>query len=435
MTAENAACTAGYAHARADGPHDCPPGSSPTSSSIGGPAAASRADPGLRVAAFHPAYRRSVLALVRSAGALADLTDSFPALLFALASGYADAARRERARALVLQGASLRAAADAIGLAWWLRKLPPQAFAAPLPRLPADPDFSLRIASLLPGDGSTAATWLRRVAQALQTAGRDYALWIARQPDLAGRTEDFFALLAAWAWFSGQPGLLGNRLVRKPWTAAMSFRRAGDELAAWRQRLRLADCLGPGIETPWLADGSACGLSFVALRTVDDFIAESAVLGNCLDQYADHILSGTTAVFSIRRGSRSVACVEIGVHDEEVTMPTVVQLRAERNRRAPPEVWQATFAWLGSQRLAPLAPKRHVPQPKKRLQARRRLWRPYLEHLGGTHQELDHERALARAIKRLAHGGRPARWPARMPLSPAQLRPTLALLHSRRAAE
>lgn len=144
-------------------------------------------------------------------------------------------------------------------------------------------------------------------------------------------------MLAAWAWFSGQPGLLGHRLVRKPWTAAMSFRRAGDELAAWRQRLRLADCLGPGIETPWLADGSACGLSFVALRTVDDFIADSALLGSCLDQFADHILSGTTAVFSIRRGRRSVACVEIGVHDEEAMMPTVVQLRAERNRRAPPE--------------------------------------------------------------------------------------------------
>src|SRR5262249_55775939 len=177
------------------------------------------------------------------------------------------------------------------------------------------------------------------------------------------------------------PGLLGQRLVRKPWTTAMSFRRAGEELAVWRQRLRLVDCLGSGIETPWLADGNACGLRFVALRTADDLITESALLENCLDQYADHLLSGTAAVYSIRKGERRIACVEIGLHDAEVTMPTVVQLRAARNRRAAPEVWQATFAWLGSQRLLPLVPERHAPKPLQRLAARRQLWEPYLAYL------------------------------------------------------
>ena len=59
----------------------------------------------------------------------------------------------------------------------------------------------------------------------------------------------------------------------------MSFKRAREELAAWRQRLRLIECLGPGIERAWLADGPAAGFNFVALRTVDDFIAESEALG------------------------------------------------------------------------------------------------------------------------------------------------------------
>ena len=116
----------------------------------------------------------------------------------------------------------------------------------------------------------------------------------------------------------------------------------------------------------------------MALRTVDDFIAESEALENCLDQYADQLHAGLTAVFSIRKGARRVACVEIGLHDEEVTMPTIVQLRAARNRRAPPEVWQATFSWLGSQRLEPLSPLRHAPKPMKRIEARRKLWSPYL---------------------------------------------------------
>ena len=114
---------------------------------------------------------------------------------------------------------------------------------------------------------------------------------------------------------------------------------------------------------PGSSDGAAAGYNFVALRTVDDFVTESEALDNCLDQYADHLRAGATAVFSIRKNARSVACVEIGLHEAEVTMPTVVQLRAARNRRAPPEVWQATYAWIGSQRLEPLAPERHTPRP------------------------------------------------------------------------
>ena len=164
----------------------------------------------------------------------------------------------------------------------------------------------------------------------------------------------------------------------------MSFKRAREELAAWRQRLRLIECLGPGIESPWLADGTASGFDFVALRTVEDFVAESEALENCLDQYADQLHTGLTAVFSIRKGARRVACVEIGLHDEEVSMPNIVQLRAARNRRAPPEIWQATYSWLGGQRLVPLSPLRHAPKPMQRIEARRQLWNPYLEVLEGT---------------------------------------------------
>jgi hypothetical protein len=362
---------------------------------------------GRRVAAFHPAYRPSILALTSAASELEDLAESFPALLFALVSGYADDKRRAQACNLICQGGSLRQAAEAVGLAWWLRKLPAEAFCAPLARFPSDPEFGLHIMNLLPCEPQRAASWLQRVSQALNTAGRDYALWIARQTDLAGPSEDFFALLAAWAWFSGQPGLLGHRLLRKPFAGDMSLRRAREELTLWRQRLRLIECLGPGIENPWLADGSAGGFSFIALRTVDDFISESEILENCLDQYADQLRSGLSAVFSIRRGLRHVACVEIGIHDEEVTMPRVVQLRALRNRRAPPEIWQATFAWLGGQRLAPLAPERHLPNSAKRLAARRQMWRPYLDHLNGSGEE----RVLRRAI---AHSARPPKAPVAM---------------------
>jgi hypothetical protein len=341
-----------------------------------------------RIEAFHPDHRRFVADLTLCAPALEDLADTFPALLFALATGYATPQQRERTFELVSAGASLREAADALGIAWWLRKLPPQAFVAPLPALSTDADFGFRIAGLIPRDHRLVPIWLTRVAYAHE------ALWLARQDDLIASAEEFFMLMAAWAWFSDHQGHLGHRLLRKPWHGEMSFKRAREELGVWRQRLRLVESLGHGIESPWLSDGTAAGYNFVALRTVDDFVTESEALDNCLDQYADHLRAGATAVFSIRKNARSVACVEIGLHESEVTMPTVVQLRAARNRRAPPDVWQATYAWIGSQRLEPLAPERHAPRRAKRTDARRQLWNPYLAFLAGT----PHEQAFQRLV-------------------------------------
>lgn len=336
-----------------------------------------------RIEAFHPACRPLIRDLACGSRQLEDLADSFPALLFALATNYGAASARSDALALVVGGAPLRAASDSLDLPFWLRKLPAQAFTAPLPQFPRDPEFALRISSLIPADPQQAAPWLQRVAHAQVACGPAYALWMARHAELDRPSEDFLMYLAAWAWFCGQSGLLGHRLLRRPWTPDISFKRARDELTAWRLRLRLIDSLGPGIECPWLEDGTAGGFEFVALRTVDDFITESEALDNCLDQYADQLRGGETAVFSIRKAGRRVACVEIGLHREEVSMPAIVQLRAARNRRAPPEVWQATFSWLGQQRLE-LFPRRHIPKLAKRRAARRAFWSPYLATLQDT---------------------------------------------------
>ena len=301
----------------------------------------------LRIETFHPTYRRFIAELTSCAPELEDLADSFPALLFALVSGFATPVRRARACELVCDGAPLREAADTLGLAWWLRKLPAQAFTEPLPAFPTDREFAFRIASLIPREARRLPIWLARVGYAYECGGEAYALWIARQSDLSSPPEDVFMFMAAWAWFGLHPGHLGHRLLRRLWTSEMSFKRAREEMIVWRQRLRLVDCLGPGIESPWLNDGVASGYSFVALRTVDDFISESVSLENCLDQYADHLHSGLTALYSIRKGARRIACVEIGRHGQEATMPNILQLRGPRNRRAQPEVWQAAFGLDG----------------------------------------------------------------------------------------
>jgi hypothetical protein len=92
-------------------------------------------------------------------------------------------------------------------------------------------------------------------------------------------------------------------------------------------------------------------------------------------------------------------------------MPTIVQLRAARNRRAAPEVWQATFAWLGGQRLEPLSPERCAPKPTKRAAARRLLWDPYLAHLEEVGGAQRFRRTILERLWALSRA-RPRRLPA-----------------------
>jgi hypothetical protein len=229
----------------------------------------------LRLDAFHPDYRRFIRELTSCSTALEDLADSFPGLLFALASNYATPAQRERAFEMVYDGVALREVADVLDLPWWLRKLPPRAFAAPLPRFPVDADFTFRISNLIPSDEQLLPSWLTHVGHACEACGPSYALWVARQSDLTDPLSDMSRVMAAWAWFSQREGPAGTPPAAAAVDFEMSFKRARENAGGWRQRLRLIECLGPGIESPWLADGSGLDFQFVALRTVDDFITRA----------------------------------------------------------------------------------------------------------------------------------------------------------------
>jgi len=112
--------------------------------------------------------------------------------------------------------------------------------------------------------------------------------------------------------------------------------------------------LGSGLRDCWFADGCALGLEITALRTAQDFIAESAVMENCLDQYAAPLAYGRIRVFRVRKGGRSVASLELALRSDDATVPSISQLRGPRNRRTPTHVWQAVHAWLGAQPFKPL---------------------------------------------------------------------------------
>src|SRR3954466_4218242 len=84
---------------------------------------------------YHPRFQGAVCALAMRHSRIADLAASFPGLLFALAvprSGLDPAL----ALTLVADGRALAEVAAAAGVPMWLRKLSPDAFARPIPRLP-----------------------------------------------------------------------------------------------------------------------------------------------------------------------------------------------------------------------------------------------------------------------------------------------------------
>ncbi len=307
---------------------------------------------------------------------IGDLATSFPALLFALATDYATPERRYAALDAILAGKKLKAAAQMLALPYWLRRLPPAALTGPLPVLPDDPEFALTVVPALPRQPEAMLPWLDFISLADRMAGRDVALWFARHPRLtppaAANTEALWTL--AWIFYAKHPDTLAGRIQRRAWTPRTGPRSARDETANWRKRIEGLLALGTGFPDTWFADGSAMGYEFVALKSPEDLFAECASMRNCLDLYALRLGHMRSRLFSVRANGKPIATLELGLRNDEVGVPFIVQLRGIGNRRAAPSVWQAVHAWMGSQSFAHLD---RTPRPKRMsLVLRREIWAP-----------------------------------------------------------
>ncbi len=341
-----------------------------------------------RVDRFCPPYRQVIRMMTGSAPRLAELAATFPGLAFALATGYGDKRSRDRCSALIERGRPLKDAAEALGVPYWLRKLPPEAFTQPLVGLPADEDISRRIASHMPAESWRAVPWFRRVLLASEMAGPELALWMAWRTKTAPRMRDLnrFVLLSAWAWYSGATSTFGHSLLRQPFLPTISFRKAIEEADHWRKRVDLAVALGAGIRDPWYAAATVNGYEFVPLTTIGDFLAEAAAMDNCLDQYGEKVSEQSTRVFSMRKAGRSVADIEIAPHEDDPAMPAIEQLRGPGNKRVGAPVWQAAYLWLGQQPPRAAGTCRPMPVAEARAAAKR-IWGPYLDAMAGRPHE------------------------------------------------
>ncbi|MCH9764799.1 MAG: hypothetical protein K0U34_02235 [Alphaproteobacteria bacterium] len=328
-------------------------------------------------------YPRPLRKRVRKAAmahaALADLAFTFPMALFAIASAARGREATARARALVLNGAPLRALAHELDLALWLRRLPPEALAKHVPMLPTDAGFTRQIVNYMPGEAKNIGRWLAIMDVSVHAHSRAFALWIAKH--MRGvecpTSPDGVALLAAFAWHSDRPTSDAGRWISKPWRAALSLQGAASAASEWINVLQFA-CHKPAalVAACPPRDNTVGVYHFHRLEWGDDIVAEGQRMNNCLGTYVSDLLAGNQ-VWSIRCGSRTIADLEIEFQDGSFAMPRLVQLLGASNDPAPDAVWQAAYSWLACWTLCS-APVEVKDQPCVIDRDRwNRTWQPY----------------------------------------------------------
>jgi hypothetical protein len=309
---------------------------------------------------------------------VADLALSFPALLFALAAprrGLDPACAIARA----IDGARLAEVAAAADVPLWLRRMPPEALARPIGRLPDSKSFQRRIANHLPSR-KAAPIWFRAVADAGELADEAFALWIAKEivRDRRSMKLKRLRLVGLWAWFSGQFDTFGGSLIRKRWTPDVQFRSVLEAADDWHETISLHAHLGRDpIADLWLRPALVCGYDFQPLASVSEIADEAMAMSNCLRTYGERLALNRSRLWSVRKDGQRVATLDVAFRFQD-PLPQVVQLKGAANSKPPFEVWWASRQWLHMHDLSRLDPKQKAwgSAPLDRA-AWISLWRPY----------------------------------------------------------
>ncbi|WP_445217681.1 hypothetical protein ACKWRH_37725 [Bradyrhizobium sp. Pa8] len=332
-----------------------------------------------RLRRYHPRFQGAIRALVARHPRIADLAASFPALLFALA---VPQARLDPARAIacVIDGATLAQVAALADLPLWLRKLPPEAFVRPIPRLPQGELFRRQIANHLPRSPKLAPTWLQLVAGVAELAHEPMAAWIARElvrESQRVRTARL-RMICLWAWFSSEPATLGHDLIEKPWTPDMRIDAVRSAAEDWRAVVALHINLGRlPIADMWLRPGRMAGYEFVPLDSIAAITDEAKVMRNCLNTYGQNLMHNRSRVWSVRKDGDRVATLRIARRYRD-PLPNIVELKGPGNVEVSHELWWAARQWLHKHDLSQIdmAERRWGTMPLDR-GSWVSLWRPY----------------------------------------------------------
>ncbi len=332
--------------------------------------------------------RREIRRLMRLSPRMIDLAAVFPGALVAIARDELDPQTRRNAMELVLGGAHLKDIALAVDMPLWVRKLPPEAFNGPLPRLPHSESYARRIVNCLPQTRSESTMWLKGTAFAAEAVHEEFAIWLANQSVFSGDGDParMFSVLAAYAWYSGQPGKPAHSLIMVPWRPEISLETALCAAKSWLNRVRLSLQLRPGvIPDGWLQPGEHKGLEFRPLLDAAQLLEEAQGMHNCADQFADRLARDRSRLWSVRRrNGQRMATLEISQHPRESGVLDIVQLKARHNLPAPLEVWQAAHAWMSMQEGLRRAPPLILPSRPLDPDIWTALMQPYRQHHGGA---------------------------------------------------
>ena len=309
---------------------------------------------------------------------IADLALSFPTLLFALATP-----RRgldpARAIARAIEGAPLAEVAAAAEVPLWLRRLPPEALACALVKLPDSPSFRRKIANHLPSR-KVASKWLCAVSKMADVTHEDVAIWIAREIVREKRRVKLDRLhrVGLWAWFSNRPDTFAHSMIDKRWTPDMRLRSAVDAADDWLTTVTLHANLGrASITDLWLQPGHVRGYEFRPLASGPEIAEEAMVMSNCLRTFGDNLAHNRCRLWSLRKDGQRVATLQVAFRFGD-PLPNVVQLKGSGNSQPSLEVWLAARHWLIQHDLHHVDPKQRrwdsVPLDRSTWIA---LWRPY----------------------------------------------------------
>lgn len=278
---------------------------------------------------------------------IADLAASFPALLFALAvprPGLDPAPAIARA----IDGVALAEVAGAADVPLWLRKLPPEALAHPIMKLPDSELFRRQIANHLPRSPKLAPTWLRLVADVADLAHESAALWIAREFVREPRRVNpaRLRLISLWSWFSNKPGTFGHELINREWMPDMRIGAALTAADDWRMMIALHVNLGrQPITDMWLGAARVAGYDFLPLSSIAAITEEAHAMRNCLRTYGYNLAHNRSRLWSVRRDGQRVATLRVASRYRD-PLPNIVELNGAGNVEVSQELWWAARQWL-----------------------------------------------------------------------------------------
>lgn len=321
-----------------------------------------------QISRFPTEQRNAIRQSIVTSRRVADLAFSFPLLLSALSTGHGTPEARSEAIRCITDGLPLNEAARALGLPFYLRRVPPEACMAPLPPMPVSMRAARSLGSQLPFEPSTVASWLRAVSAAYQMCDEEFALWVGRQKQLqfAERLDPrLLRPLAMYAWHSRQPASKLQWLAFTPFTPAMSFQTALTETQYWFNRVKLLAYFAERpIKDTWLDGGHDEGYEFVPLVDFWDLMEERIDMRNCLDCYADKLASGACRIFGVRTRGMKVATLEVSLSGEGKAL-RLSQLKGPANTNPSLGAWHAAWSWFGRQQDRDVAGVELVPHDQR----------------------------------------------------------------------